>query len=99
MKRMIFLFLGMLAFGCIAIPAEMAVESEPVDYASLDSCQEACGDEGYEIGECKWPSEADRTHLDLGSCVISGSKHCGKEGLCNCYCYTVLDYEHYTVEE
>jgi len=98
MKNLVFLVLGFLAFGCIAVPAEIALESGQVAYTSLDSCQEACEDEGYGVGECKWPSEADRTHINLGSCVAEGSK-CGRQGMCNCYCYTVLEYEHYTVEE
>ncbi len=97
MKNLVLIVLGMLAFGCITIPTQVAVY-ESADFTSLDSCQQACEDEGYEIGECKWPSEADRTHLGLGSCVVEGSKHCGKPNMCNCYCYTVLEYEHYTVE-
>jgi putative hemolysin len=60
------------------------------DFTSV-SCGEACASEGYDKGSCKWPSEAESSDLNRGTCYTEGSKHCGSDGECNCYCYDSVE--------
>lgn len=55
-------------------------------YWSLETCNSECIHRGYDMGSCRWPSEMNEDDIEIGSCVVPNSKHCGKEGLCNCYC-------------
>ena len=62
------------------------------DYWDFDGCINECIHRGYKTGNCLWPFEAEEGNidnenfLDIGSCVIEQSKHCGNKGQCNCYC-------------
>ena len=58
-------------------------------FSSLQDCQSACVEAGFEKGECKWPTEVEQPYFILGPCVIPLSKHCGNGGQCNCYCYNL----------
>jgi len=99
MKKFIMMVLVFLAFGCLDIPElnEELIEFEKT-YTSLDDCQDACHEQNFMIGECKWPSKADRSHLDIGSCVAEESSACSQPGKCNCYCYNITSYEEYAVD-
>ena len=53
---------------------------------NLQSCEEECIHRGYDSGNCMWPSEISGDEINIGSCLISQSRHCGNKGQCNCYC-------------
>ncbi len=53
---------------------------------NLETCNSECIHRGYDLGNCRWPSEMNEDDIEIGSCVVSNSRHCGSEGLCNCYC-------------
>ncbi|ODS39279.1 MAG: hypothetical protein A7316_05940 [Candidatus Altiarchaeales archaeon WOR_SM1_86-2] len=74
---------AILISGCIG----PETEKPKADFSSPDDCQSACSKAGYEKGDCKWPTEAKPSYVNLGSCLIENSRHCGNEGQCNCYCY------------
>jgi len=101
MKKFILLILGLLAFGCVDISGIPELDEELVEfektYTSLDNCQEACEEQNFMVGECKWPSKADRSHVSIGSCVAE-STQCMEKGKCNCYCYNITSYEEYAVD-
>lgn len=52
----------------------------------LETCNSECEHRGYDFGSCRWPSEMREDDVNIGSCVVPNSRHCGKEGLCDCYC-------------
>ena len=56
------------------------------DNWNLQTCNSECIHRGYDIGSCRWPSEMGEEDVEIGSCVILNSRHCGNKGLCNCYC-------------
>jgi len=58
-------------------------------YWNLKTCENECIHRGYDSGTCRWPSEASDDSINIGSCLIPQSRHCGNKGQCNCYC----DYE------
>jgi hypothetical protein len=37
--------------------------------------------------------EAFKNITDFGSCIIQNSKHCGRKGVCNCYCWNKIQKE------
>ncbi|MEE9406197.1 MAG: hypothetical protein V3V26_02210, partial [Candidatus Aenigmarchaeota archaeon] len=57
-------------------------ETSPI----LGECQSQCEGYGYLEGVCVWPTEAEMPGLELWNCTISGSRHCGNEGQCKCFC-------------
>jgi hypothetical protein len=65
------------------------IDALAAPFSSLQDCQSACVEAGFEKGECKWPTEVEQPYFILGPCVISSSKHCGNGGQCNCYCYNL----------
>ncbi len=71
-------FIGQTEF---ARPAGMSVDSP-------DACRYACELEGYDGGDCKWPTEAKAEYYELGPCFVPYSKHCGNPDQCNCYCWS-----------
>jgi|GEM_PF-1804021 len=58
-------------------------------FSSEDNCQSSCKSKGYNDSGCKWPMETTGIQgiINMGSCVIANSKHCGSAGSCNCYCW------------
>ena len=66
-------------------------------YSSHKECAKVCKSKGYDEGYCTTPEGIEflkglnqykiKTQ-SIGSCFIKGDKHCGKKGVCNCYCYS-----------
>ncbi|MBN1159802.1 MAG: hypothetical protein JXA43_01020 [Candidatus Diapherotrites archaeon] len=60
-----------------------------VEFTSLEACQTACVNYGYETGDGLWPSEAEPYFVLIGDLKIEQSKHCGNDGQCYCYCHSI----------
>lgn len=55
-------------------------------FSSVEGCDRKCVDLGYDYGKCESLNGINATVI-VGSCTIKKSSDCGKEGLCDCYCY------------
>ncbi len=55
-------------------------------YWNLKTCDSECIHRGYDMGTCRWPSEMSEDDIEIGSCLVPNSRHCGNKGQCNCYC-------------
>jgi len=52
------------------------------------SCESECVHREHDKGACLWPNQGENLNgVSIGGCFIENSKHCGKKGMCNCYCY------------
>ena len=71
-------------------------------YRNNNQCKSDCLKKGFENGGCKWPKEMTgeieslegiepyyENVENLGSCVLTFTRHCGNKGQCNCYCFNV----------
>lgn len=60
------------------------------NFSSEGSCNSKCLELNYSSGDCKFPIENTAINqsrfVNMGSCLIQNSQHCGKAELCNCYC-------------
>ena len=61
-------------------------------FYGAEECQNFCITEGFNTGWCLQEREAVETMRNVGSCVIEYTSHCGREGLCNCYCSNEPSY-------
>lgn len=55
---------------------------------NLETCNSECVHRGYDAGVCRWASEMNKENIQIGSCIVIDSKHCGEKWQCNCYCET-----------
>jgi len=71
-----------------------------VNEGILDRCQEECEGYGYLEGVCVWPTEVETPALELWGCVLEGTRHCGNEGQCKCFCQKLKETgEEFCVKE
>lgn len=65
-------------------------ETYTIVYTSIYDCDTECNARNYDEGDCQWPLEASSSSLNIGPCMIPGSRHCGNEDQCWCYCYNII---------
>ena len=81
-KTLIIAFAVILAL-IISVLFILLINSE---HWNLKTCNDECIHRGYDFGNCYWPNEVNDDYINIGSCLIPQSKHCGNKGQCNCYC-------------
>ncbi|MFH1455743.1 MAG: hypothetical protein ABIF40_02230 [archaeon] len=76
-KVLILIFILIILIGC----------GKSIDY---NKCLDSCIEKSYDSGTCLWPEEKTDNMIDNGKCLVKGSKHCGNNDQCKCFCETSM---------